>query len=135
PLAAVAVSTSPALARNELLSWQSWDLRSARRTVDVSFAWDARYSGIEFPRRATTVFTATGPAQSRYWRASTLDIFTSDRWLERLPPLVPATSRVDFSRDELVPARARARSTWVSQRITVEALADAPLVGGGEPSA
>jgi transglutaminase-like putative cysteine protease len=134
-LAAAAVSTSPALARNELLAWQSWDLHSSPRTVDVSFAWDASYSGIEFPRRATTVFTATGPAQSRYWRATTLDIFTSDRWLERLLPLRPGTSRVDFSRDELVPARDRVRGTWISQRVTIKALADAHLVGGGEPIA
>ena len=134
-LAAVAVSTSSALARDELLAWQTWDIHSSPRTVDVSFAWDASYSGIEFPRRATTVFTATGPAQPRYWRATTLDIFTSDRWLERLLPPVPGTNRVDFSNDELVPARARVRGTWIAQRVTIKALADAHLVGGGEPIA
>jgi transglutaminase-like putative cysteine protease len=134
-LAAIAASTAPALARNELLPWQTWDIRPALRTVDVSFAWDASYTGIDFPRRATTVFTATGPPQSRYWRATTLDVFASDHWLERLVPAVAPTTRVDFVRGALVPARSRDRDRWISQRVTVAALADPHLVGAGEPIA
>jgi transglutaminase-like putative cysteine protease len=134
-LASVAASTSPALARNELLAWQNWDLRSLPRTVDVAFAWNASYTGIHFPTRATTVFTATGPPASRYWRAATLDVFDADRWSERLLPLVRRTSRVDFSREALEPPQARNRSTWIPQKVTVAALADAHLVGAGEPVA
>ena len=48
---------------------------------------------------------------------------------------VPGTNHVDFSKDGLVPARARARATWIAQRVTVKALADAHLLGGGEPIA
>jgi transglutaminase-like putative cysteine protease len=134
-LAAVAASTSPALAKDELVSWQRWTIHTPHRAVDVTFAWNADYSGVSFPRRPTTVFTATGPPQARYWRASTLDVFASDRWLDRLPPRVRATSRVDFSRGELVPTRARLRQTWIAEQITIAALSDAHLVGGGEPIA
>src|SRR5439155_12697457 len=126
-LAAAAASTSAALARDELLSWQRWDLRSpAQRAVDVTFAWKAIYTGIDFPKRATTVFTATGPAHPHYWRAATLDHFGDDRWLEQSLPRVPPTSRVDF---------ARSRSGRLRQRITIAALSDPHLVGAAEPVA
>jgi hypothetical protein len=133
-LAAAAASTSPALARDELLNWQRWDIHSpSHRAVDVSFAWNSIYTGIDFPRRPTTVFTATGPSQSHYWRATTLDIFAGDRWLERLLPWVPARTRIDFSRSDLMPAARIVRQSRVAQRITIASLADAHLVGAGEP--
>jgi transglutaminase-like putative cysteine protease len=135
-LAAVGASTAPALARDELLNWQRWDVRSAsHRSVDVSFAWNSVYTGIDFPKRATTVFTATGPSQSHYWRATTLDIFADGHWFERLLPWVPATTRIDFSEGDLVPAAALLRQSRLSQRITIGALADAHLVGAGQPIA
>jgi transglutaminase-like putative cysteine protease len=133
-LAATAASTSPALARDELLNWQRWDIHSAsRRSVDVTFAWNAVYSGIDFPKRATMVFTATGPSQSHYWRATTLDIFADDRWFERLLPWVPARTRIDFSKADLMPTAGLQRQARLEQRITIAGLADAHLVGAGEP--
>jgi protein-glutamine gamma-glutamyltransferase len=132
--AAAAASTSPALARDELLNWQRWDIHSAgHREVGVAFAWNAIYTGIDFPKRPTTVFTATGPSQSHYWRATTLDIFADDRWFERLLPWVPATTRIDFSRSDLMPAAGVLRRSRITQRITIGGLADAHLVGAGEP--
>jgi len=126
-LAAAGASTSPALAKDELLNWQRWDLRSsADRGVDVSFAWNSIYTGIDFPKRPTTVFTATGPGRPHYWRAATLDVFTGDRWLERILPWLPARNRIDF---------APAERDRVRQRISVAALADAHLVAASEPVA
>jgi transglutaminase-like putative cysteine protease len=126
-LAAAGASTAPALAKDELLNWQGWDIHSAAsRPVDISFAWNSIYTGIDFPKRATTVFTATGPGGPHYWRAATLDVFGGDRWLERILPWVPARNRIDF---------ARAQSDRLRQRISIAALADAHLVAASEPIA
>ena len=45
------------------------------------------YGGIEFPKKRTTVLRITGPKRGLYWRATTLDQFDSDRWLENPTPL------------------------------------------------
>src|SRR5262249_43414914 len=51
-VAAVVASTSAAVAKGELVRWQGWDFYTAPdKAVSVSFVWDARYDGIQFPRK------------------------------------------------------------------------------------
>ncbi len=80
-LAAAAASTSAALAKDGVVAWERWDVNSTRDPVSVSYVWDANYGGIEFARKKTTVLRIFGPKRGLYWRATTLDLFDSDRWL------------------------------------------------------
>jgi len=125
-LAALAASSSSAVAKGELVGWQRWDLTGAPQApVSVSYVWDAQYGGLVFPRKRTTVLEIRAPRTSLYWRAALLDVFAGDRWLQG-----PA-----LAADALEPAPARDRANWVRQEVTVEALADTHLVGGSIPVA
>ena len=67
------------------LDWQSWDLfgeSRAGRTVEA--VWQSNYGGIDFPPGKTTVLKIKAPRRALYWRATTLDIFSSDHWVEAL---------------------------------------------------
>jgi hypothetical protein len=117
--AAFVASSSSAVARGELVHWQGWDFYNAPQApVSVTYAWDAQYGGLRFPKKRTTVLEIKAPSTGLYWRATVLDRFTRDHWVE-----VPPTS-VDF----LEPAASRNRANWVRQDVTVEALADTHLV-------
>ncbi len=135
-VAGTAAASSPALAKEQLLGWQHWDIRRPSTAgVSVAFAWNADYTGTRFPKRATKVFTVAAPPDSRYWRATTLDIFSGDRWLEGALPWIPGRSRVDFAADELAPAGARDQRAWVRQEVTIAALGDSHLLAASEPVA
>ena len=67
------------------LDWQNWNLfgeSGAKRAV--SLVWSSNYGGIDFPAEKTTVLRITAPHRALYWRATTLDLFTSNRWVETL---------------------------------------------------
>ena len=74
-------------------------LRAAGAPVGVDYVWDANYGGIDFPEEATTC-CASGAPRSLYWRATTLDRFTADRWIESLAPIGPTgrTARLRATR-------------------------------------
>ncbi len=75
-VAAAAISTSAAFAKDGVLDWTRWEPYGlSGRPVSVDFVWDANYSGIDFPSRETTVLRIRGPERSHYWRATTLDLF------------------------------------------------------------
>jgi len=123
-LAALAASTPSAVAKGELVGWERWDVGGAPQApVSVSYVWDAQYGGLVFPRRQTTVLEIKAPPTSLYWRATVLDVFAGDRWLQGPPR----------SGDALEPAAAHDRAHLVRQQVTVEALADTHLVGGSIP--
>jgi transglutaminase-like putative cysteine protease len=90
--------------------------------------WDARYSGIHFPRKVTRVLTIRAPQTiGTYWRATALDAFEGDRWVERLWQETPLESHV------LDPPGARTTAHFVQQEITVDGLADNHLVAASLP--
>lgn len=125
-LAALVASSSPAVAKGELVAWQKWDFYTAPTPpVSVSYVWNAQYDGLHFPRRRTTVLEIKAPAASLYWRAALLDVFAADRWSEGRPLLV----------DSLEPAAAHDRRNWVREDVTVKALSDTRLVGASVPVA
>jgi transglutaminase-like putative cysteine protease len=89
-LVAVAASTRPAVAKSSFLDWQHWDpYTRPDRAVGVRYVWDAHYDGFTFPRKRTVVLKVKAPPRSVYWRATTLDEFTGDRWVEDLRPASP----------------------------------------------
>jgi transglutaminase-like putative cysteine protease len=120
-LAAVAASTSAAVAKGGLVSWQHWDPYTAPQPpVSVSFVWDAQYNGITFPKKRTTVLEVKAPRRSLYWRAAVLDEFTRDRWEETLP----------LRADALEPV---GKAALLRQDVHVLALSDTRLVGASVP--
>jgi len=128
-LGALVLSASPAVAKSAFLDWQHWNPYARPvKPLSVSYVWDAQYNGIRFPRKVTTVLTIQAPeAIGTYWRATVLDAFVHDRWLER-PWLETAIETHD-----LVPPEARIPANFVQQDVTVAALSDRHLIGASLP--
>ena len=52
---ALALSSSPAVAKSAFLDWQHWDFYTRpQKAVSVRYIWDARYDGIRFPKKRTS---------------------------------------------------------------------------------
>jgi transglutaminase-like putative cysteine protease len=130
-------SSSTAVAREAALDWEAWNIRGAPiQATGVRFAWDSNYEGIRFPPTKTVVLTVEGPKSARYWRASTLDLFTDDHWFEDLLWLARVEESSDaMPVDRLTPRRALRRENWLEQRIEVKALVDDHLAAAGTPVA
>jgi protein-glutamine gamma-glutamyltransferase len=138
-LAALAASTSSAVASGQVLHWQGWDFYTkAPKPVGVEYVWNSNFSGLHFPKKVTTVLTIRAPSRSTYWRATTLDRFDGHNWYENKSLQVPPT-RIN-GRDELLddpelPAAARDPRRWIRQDVTVAALRDSHLIGASVPVA
>jgi transglutaminase-like putative cysteine protease len=127
---AVALSASPAVAKTAFLDWQHWDFYNRPQApVSVSYVWDSTYRPLRFPKKTTTVLTVAGPSTPLYWRATVLERFERDRWLERV------RSESARERHDVFPPAALELRNAIRQDITVEALADRHLVGGMLPVA
>jgi protein-glutamine gamma-glutamyltransferase len=118
-VAALVASTSSAVAKGGLVSWQRWDFVAGQPAVSVGFVWNAQYAGIQFPSKRTTVLEVKAPQRSLYWRAAVLDDFVGDRWVEG--PALRA--------DALEPPHHK----LLRQDVQVLALSDTHLVGASVP--
>ena len=135
-LAAAGASTSAALAKEGVVAWEQWDASGPdREPVSVSYVWEANYGGIEFAENQTTLLRITGPERGLYWRATTLDQFDADRWLESPTPLSTGVARGLLPEDPLLPPRSRDPSTWVEQRVEVAGLRDGHVIAAAQPVA
>ena len=104
-LVAAAASTSAAVAKDGVLPWERWDPSSSfGGAISVSYVWDAQYGGIQFSKKERTVIRITGPKRGLYWRATTLDQFDSDRWLDNPTPLATGLATGRLPNDPLLPA-------------------------------
>ena len=111
----------------------SWDLFGNSAALDVSLVWDANYSGIEFPARATTVLRITAPRRAVYWRATTLDSFVGDRWLEALYAKSRSSGDRALPPDALLPSGRPIGAGLIEQKVEVAALVDDHVVAAGQP--
>ena len=127
---AFALSSSSAVAKDAFLGWEHWDFYTRpQKAVSVRYVWDARYGGIRFPKKETTVLSIRAPRRPQYWRATVLDRFDGTRWREHLWRQTP-TETLDLS-----PPAAGKSANWIQQDVTVRALADDHLVGASIPVA
>ena len=126
--AALAIATVPAVAKGAFLRWETWEPTRAAVPVSVRYVWDSNYAALEWPTKRTKVLTIEAPGVSRYWRATTLDVFNGDYWLESTLEVQP-----DPVLDPLMPAAARRPSQQVRARVKVEALEDNRLIGASMP--
>jgi transglutaminase-like putative cysteine protease len=125
---ALALSSSPAVAKSAFLDWQHWDFYTRpQKPVSVKYIWDARYDGVHFPKKRTTVLTIRAPRRPYYWRATILDRFDGTRWLEHVWRDTPSQRR------QLEPPAARDRANLVRQEVTVAALEDNHVIGASMP--
>jgi transglutaminase-like putative cysteine protease len=130
-LVALALSASPALAKPAFLDWQHWNpyVRTPK-PVSVRYVWDGSYAGVHFPRKRTTVLTIAAPATiGTYWRATVLDSYVRDRWIERLRRETPGETGA------LLPPAAQDSAHFVEQQVTVDGLDDSHIVGASMPVA
>jgi transglutaminase-like putative cysteine protease len=124
------LSASPAVAKSAFLDWQHWDFYNRPQApVSVRYVWDADYGALRFPKKTTVVLRIAGPRRPLYWRATVLERFARDRWLERIRYETPRETH------EVVPAAARDPRNGIRQQVTVEALDDRHLIGGMLPVA
>jgi protein-glutamine gamma-glutamyltransferase len=129
-------SSATTLAQSAILNWESWDFRGLPQSaLGVRFVWDANYDGVSFPPTQTVVLEIRGPERAQYWRVSTLDRFTADRWFENLYPQLVGGGDGRVPLDSLAPRRARLESEWLEQRVHVRALVDDRLAAAGTPVA
>jgi protein-glutamine gamma-glutamyltransferase len=118
------------------LDWRNWSLfGDSRDRLGVRYIWDAQYGGIQFPVRPTTVLRIQGPRRAHYWRASTLDLFTADRWIENLYPVATSAATRRLPADPLLPVRARNGTDLVRQTVEVVSLDDDHVIAAGHPVA
>ncbi len=130
----VGVAGAGAVPTESYLDWKSWSLvGSSRDRIGVRYVWDASYEGIRFPTRRTTVLRVRAERSALYWRASTLDLFTSDRWLENLYPITIGPPSRQLPVDPLLPPEAAESEGWVKQDVEVVRLDDDRLIGAGQP--
>jgi transglutaminase-like putative cysteine protease len=135
-LATIGATSSPAVAKGAFLSWKGWDpYDEPDRQVGVRYVWDAHYSGIKFPEKVTTVLTVKSVPRALYWRATTLDLFENDRWVEELRPIGSSSRPLELPHDPLVPQVAFNRRRWIRADVKVEALRDKHLAGPSMPVA
>lgn len=136
-LGAAWASSATTVAREAALNWQAWDIRGTPiEASTVRFAWDSNYDGIRFPPTETVVLSVEGPDRARYWRTSTLDLFTEDHWFEShlwLGRVDSGSKPLPLSR--LTPTRASKRENWIEQRVEVKAFVDDHLAAAGTPVA
>ena len=125
---ALALSTSAAVAKPAFLDWEQWDFYTrAQKPVSVQYVWDARYGGVRFPEKKTTVLTIRSPRRPQYWRATVLDRFDGTRWLERI------WRETEREGVQLAARGVRDERNWIAQEVRVEALEDDHLVGASIP--
>jgi transglutaminase-like putative cysteine protease len=133
---ALVVSSSGAVAKSQFIGWENWDFyNKPGKPVEVGYVWRSNYDGIDFPKERTRVFTVKAPARSTYWRATTLDLFSDDRWDEEPYPLYidEPESPVRLTQDPLLPVLGRDASGWARADVTIDALRDVHLVGPSQP--
>jgi transglutaminase-like putative cysteine protease len=121
--AAIAVGSATA-AGHGLVHWQSWNLAHiAGGPVGVGFVWDAQYGGLQWQGRPTVVLDVRSKRPPSYLRATVLDDFASDRWVQGVPR----------SADSLEPRAAFQPKNQTREDVTVQGLAETELVGGSIP--
>jgi protein-glutamine gamma-glutamyltransferase len=136
-VAALVAVSSPAVAKGGFLDWEQWEpFERNERQIDVSYVWDADYDGIRFPQRPTTVLKVKAPRNVPYWRATTLDAFIDDRWIQSAPEIEPTAieGRDVLLDDPMLPPDA-AGAEWMEQVVEVHALRDGHLVAATIPIA
>ncbi|MCP9485884.1 MAG: DUF3488 and transglutaminase-like domain-containing protein [Gaiellaceae bacterium MAG52_C11] len=133
-VAAIGLSSTAAIAKDGVLAWERWDpYRTSGTPVGVDYVWDANYGGIDFPDKPTVVLRIRAPQRSLYWRATTLDLFTEDRWLENRSITSVGVANGRLPRNPLLARAAYDPANWITQRVEVVALADDSLVAAAEP--
>ncbi len=114
------------------VDWRGWSpVGGNRASVGVRYIWDANYLGIRFPTNPTVVLRIRAPRRLLYWRASTLDLFTDDRWIESLYPVITSGGTRTLPDDPLLPESAKAE--LVKQDVEIAALEDDRLVAVSQP--
>jgi hypothetical protein len=104
--------------------WQSWNLAHiAGGPVGVGFVWDAQYGGLQWPGHPTVLLDVRSNQAPSYLRATVLDDFQGDRWVQGLP----------LTADSLEPSSVFKPRNQVREDVTVEGLAETELVGGSIP--
>lgn len=132
-LAAAGASTSAAVAKDGIIDWERWDPNGALRVpVSVGYVWDANYGGIEFAEKPTTLLRIVGPERGYYWRATTLDEFDADRWLEATVPVAAGPADGPLPPDPLLPRAAANPRNLVRQDVEVVGLNDSRVVAAAQ---
>ncbi len=106
-----------------VVDWQNWSVAGSKQLNDVQFVWDARYDGLHWPKRKTTMLDVRSSTEPAYLRATVLDDFVDGKWAVGPPRAA----------DALEPAAAFNPDNQRQQVVTVEGLSDNRLLAGELP--
>jgi transglutaminase-like putative cysteine protease len=126
--AAFGLAAIPAVAKGAFLAWEKWEPSREATPTSVDYVWDSNYSALTWPAKRTKVLTIKAPPISRYWRATTLDVFNGGYWLESTLAVQP-----DPVVDPLLPAEGRRPARQLRAEVTVDALQDPRLIAATVP--
>ncbi|HET7857104.1 MAG TPA: transglutaminase domain-containing protein [Gaiellaceae bacterium] len=137
---ALGLTSSAGAGKRQFVNWENWDFYNRPdNPVTVSYVWRGNYDGVKFPNKRTRVLHVRASSRATYWRATTLDSFSVDRWDEDLTLAFPDErgSLDDLSSEPrmLMPRQARDVDAWDRADVTIDALSDNHLVGASVPVA
>jgi transglutaminase-like putative cysteine protease len=127
-VAAVGLAGLPAVAKGAFLGWETWEPARPEPLTNVRYVWNTSFATLTWPEKKTTVLTIEAPPVSRYWRATTLDIFADDGWIEA----TLGSSREPIV-DPLLPREAQREDRQLRAEVKVEALEDRHLLAASVP--
>jgi transglutaminase-like putative cysteine protease len=127
-VAAVGLAGLPAVAKGAFLGWETWEPARPEPLTNVRYVWNTTYATLSWPEKKTTVLTIEAPPVSRYWRATTLDIFADDGWIEA----TLGASREPIV-DPLLPREAQREDRQLRAEVKIEALEDRHLFAASVP--
>ena len=79
-LAVGVLATAPGIAAQGWQDWRQWNPLGGGNRGELVFNWRQNYPRLLDPQNNVPLMQVTSPVPS-YWRANTLDVFTSDSWL------------------------------------------------------
>lgn len=79
-LAVGLLTTAPGIAAKGWQDWRQWNPLGGGNQSELVFNWRQNYPRLLDPKNDIPLMQVTSPVPS-YWRANTLDVFTSDSWL------------------------------------------------------
>ncbi len=136
--AALVVAALPGVVKQPFLDWHSWNpLAKPGPQVSVEYVWSQTYAPLHWPKKVTTMFEVWAP-KPMYWPVARLETFRNDRWvLDERPDFAPVRpgTRLPVPAFQLPPGATRhpTAATAPTIRVQVQGLADAHLVGAGQP--
>ncbi len=135
-VAGLVVGSAPGVAKGAFFDWRHWNpLSGDGPRVSVGYVWNETYGPLHFPKNPTTVFTVSS-INPHYWKAGVLTSFNGTSWINQEVTQASFHDTDSFAAPPTIlppDAQNRKPRDVVQVGIKIEGLADAHLIGTGQP--